>query len=239
MKVLLAGSLCLILACAPRDSNGEPFTSPPSTSRPSGDGSGTSVPLPPPRRSGDLSVEEALQRRRSVRSYRSAALSLEEIGQLLWAAQGITDQARGLRTAPSAGATFPLEVYLLNSSAAHGLGAGVYRYRRDAHALEPVIKGDRRDQLFRVSLRQSAITDAPVVMVITAVPSRIEPRYGNLAPRFIAMEAGHAAQNVYLQSVPLGIGTVVIGAFDEAGVSEVLQLPHSERPLYILPIGKL
>lgn len=192
--------------------------------------------LPEPRRSGGLSLQEALERRRSVRDYSSRPLAVEEISQLAWAAQGITEPSRGFRTAPSAGATFPLEVDLLITGS-DGLSDGLYRYDSATHSLVPRLPGDQRQALLRASLGQQAIGRAPVVMVISGVLGRIEPRYGPLAPRFMAMEAGHVGQNVALQSVALGLGTVMIGAFEEARVGEVLQLPAGERPLYIIPIG--
>ncbi len=198
----------------------------------------TTIELPEPQRSGEISVEESLQQRRSVREYASTPLSLEEIGQLAWSAQGITDPARSFRTAPSAGATFPMELFFLISDAGD-FTEGVYRYRNENHSLEQVIEGDLRHDLYRAALQQDAITNAPVVLVITGVLSRIEPRYRDRAMRYMYMEAGHVAQNVYLQSVPLDIGTVVIGAFSDDGVSDVLQLDDGEYPLYIMPIGKL
>ncbi|TVQ68382.1 MAG: SagB/ThcOx family dehydrogenase [Balneolaceae bacterium] len=196
------------------------------------------IELPEPQRSGDVSVEETMEQRRSVREYASTPLTLEEIGQLAWSAQGITDPARGFRTAPSAGATFPMEIYFLLTGT-EDVPDGVYRYRNENHSLEPVIDGDLRHDLYQVALQQDAITNAPVVMVITGVLSRIEPRYRDRAMRYMYMEAGHVSQNVYLQSVPLDIGTVVIGAFSDDGVSDVLQLDDGEYPLYIMPIGKI
>ena len=221
----LLGCLCFIKACTPHNSNADTASM-------------TIIELPEPQRSGDVSVEETMQQRRSVREYASTPLTVEEIGQLAWSAQGITDPSQGFRTAPSAGATFPMEIYFLISNAGD-LADGVYRYLIDDHSLEQVIERDLRDDLYRVALQQDAVTNAPVVMVITGVLSRIEPHYHDRAMRYMYMEAGHVAQNIYLQSVPLEVGTVVIGAFSDDGVSEVLQLDGGEYPLYILPIGKL
>ncbi len=195
------------------------------------------IRLPEPQRTGEVSIEEALDTRRSVRRYASVALELETIGQLSWAAQGITEPRLGYRTAPSAGATFPIVIDLLIHGV-DGLETGVYRYLPDEHALENRFRGDHRAALQRASLRQRAILDAPVVMVISAVTARTARRYGARAERYVHMEAGHVAQNVYLQGIPLGIGTVVIGAFSDAGVSRVLRLAAGEQPLYILPLGK-
>jgi len=196
------------------------------------------IALPAPKLSGDLSVEEALQKRRSVRNYRDAALSLAEIGQLAWAAQGITGGNRGYRTAPSAGATFPIEIYFLLTGM-DDVPDGVYRYGNRDHRLVKVLPGDKRRDVFQAALRQEAIINAPVVMVITGVVERTAARYGERAPRFVYLEAGHVAQNVCLQAVGLDIGTVVIGAFDDDGIKRALQLAENESPLYLMPLGKL
>jgi len=194
------------------------------------------VTLPEPARAGEISLEETLERRRSLRSYAPGDLSLATIGQLAWAAQGISDRDRGFRTAPSAGATYPLEVDLLIQGV-EGLDDGVYRYRPDDHALQRRIAGDHRETLYHAAYRQSALRDAPVVMVISGVVARTAWRYGARAERYVHMEAGHVAQNVYLQGVALGVGTVAIGAFDDGAVSRTLQLAGGEAPLYLLPLG--
>ena len=200
--------------------------------------SGDVIRLPEPQRTGAVSVEEALEARRSVRRYASVPLELETIGQLSWAAQGITRPGPGYRTAPSAGATFPIEIDLL----IHGLDEleiGVYRYLPEEHALRKRFSGDHRSALRWAALRQRQVVDAPVVMVISGVTARTEDRYRGRAERYVYMEAGHVAQNVYLQGVSLGVGTVVIGAFWDAQVSRVLRLEDGEAPLYILPLGKM
>ena len=196
------------------------------------------VPLPQPELTGSVSIEQTLQKRRSVREYAGMPLSLEEIAQLAWSAQGITDKTTGFRTAPSAGATFPIEIYFLISNV-NNLDTGIYWYNNRDHALEKIIDGDKRYSLHGVSLHQESIINAPVVMVISGVVARTEQRYGDRALRYVYMEAGHVAQNVYLQGVALDIGTVVIGAFSDQGVQEVLQLDDGEHPLYIMPVGKM
>jgi len=195
------------------------------------------IPLPSPERTGARSVEQALDQRRSVRDYRREPLSLDQIGQLAWAAQGVSDPG-GYRTAPSAGATYPLEVDLLIQGI-DGLDDGVYRYLPSEHALQLRFGGDHREALAQAALGQAWVRDAPVVMVLSAVLARTEGRYGERAERYVAMEAGHAAQNVYLQGVALEVGTVVVGAFDDDGVASVLRLARGERPLYLLPLGQL
>ena len=195
------------------------------------------IPLPSPERTGTLTIERALDQRRSVRDYRRETLSLAQIGQLAWAAQGVSDPG-GYRTAPSAGATYPLEVDLLIQGI-DGLDDGVYRYLPSEHALQLRFGGDHREALAQAALGQAWVRDAPVVMVLSAVLARTEARYGERAERYVSMEAGHAAQNVYLQGVALEVGTVAVGAFDDDGVARVLELARGERPLYLLPLGQL
>ncbi|OPY38369.1 MAG: nitroreductase A [Methanoregula sp. PtaU1.Bin051] len=195
-----------------------------------------SVALPAPRIAGSVSVEEALAARRSVREYAKAPLPLSGLSQLLWAAQGITDPA-GLRTAPSAGALYPLEVYVACGNVS-GLSPGVYHYLPQSHALEKSIDHDVRDDLYRSALRQPAIRDAPAVILIAADYNRTIRKYGERGARYVHMEAGHASENVYLQAYALGIGTVAIGAFDDRSVQSVLGLPQNEVPLYLMPVGK-
>ncbi|MFZ5800738.1 MAG: SagB/ThcOx family dehydrogenase [Candidatus Omnitrophota bacterium] len=190
--------------------------------------------LPAAQTTGKLSVEEAIGRRRSVREYRREALSLKEVSQLLWAAQGISANWGG-RTAPSAGALFPLEIYLV-AGKVEGLAAGVYRYNPRMHALEKTVAGDKRFVLYTSSLFQSSIKDAPVSLVICAQYDRMMPKYGQRGERYVHMEAGHVSQNVYLQAEALGLATVAIGAFIDVAVKKVLDI--KEEPLYIMPAGK-
>jgi SagB-type dehydrogenase family enzyme len=186
--------------------------------------------LPEPSLKGSLTLEEAFLKRRSVREFSPEPLSISEIAQLLWAAQGITD-SRGFRTAPSAGALYPLELYVV-------LEGGVFHYDPQAHSLITVSAGDLRSDLHSVSLRQDAILNAPMILVITAVFSRTEAKYGRArSPRYVHLEAGHAAQNALLQAVSLGLGAVPIGAFEDSRVQEVLSLSVDHEPLYLIPIG--
>lgn len=201
-------------------------------------GQAPAIDLPEPRRTGAVSVEQALQWRRSIRRYAPDPLTLQEISQLVWAAQGVTAPARGFRTTPSAGATFPLEIDLLVTGV-EGLEDGVYRYRVRDHALERRISEDLRRDLHAAAHRQSVILDAPALMVISGVESRTARRYGRRAERYMFMEAGHAAQNVYLQGTALGIGTVVVGAFRDERVADVLRLAPDEQPLYLMPLGRM
>lgn len=190
----------------------------------------TEVRLPPPALAGALSLEQALARRRSVREFSAADLSSAELGQLLWAAQGVTD-AEGHRTAPSAGALCPLELCVVRRE-------GLFRYLPQRHALVARSVRDLRGPLAQAALGQECVRDAPVDLVITGVVARTAVRYGPRAERYVLLEAGHAAQNIHLQAVALGLGSVPVGAFDDEAVAEVLGLPDGERPLYIIPVGR-
>lgn len=186
--------------------------------------------LPQPQIEGLMSLEEALTLRRSVREFSSEVLSSGEISQLLWAAQGITDP-RGYRSAPSAGALYPLELFVV-------MAEGVFNYDPYANALSLIVEGDLRRDLYLVALSQDSILQAPLTMVFTAVYDRTEVRYGPArTPRYIQMEVGHAAQNLLLQVVSLGLGAVPIGAFEDDRVHAVLNLPPDHEPLYLIPIG--
>jgi len=188
------------------------------------------IALPSPARSGHLSLEQALARRRSVREFSDKPLSDQDLSQLLWAAQGIT-HLEDLRTAPSAGALYPLELYLVNA-------AGFHRYDPQHHELHRRSERDLRPALYRAALEQ-AVREAPAVFVITAIYERTARKYGDArSPRYVHMEAGHAAQNLLLQAVALGLGAVPIGAFHDAQVQKVLGLPTEEQPLYLIPTGR-
>jgi len=185
--------------------------------------------LPEPRRVGEISLEEALARRRSVREFSDTPLTEAEIGQLLWAAQGVTDDG-GHRTAPSAGALYPLELYV-------GTSSGLFHYDPARHGLTLHARGDRRPAMQAAGLHQDALGDAPAIFVIAAAYERTEVKYGARAPRYVHMEAGHAGQNILLEAVALGLAAVPMGAFDDALLKEDLSLPDDQRPLYLIPVG--
>lgn len=195
------------------------------------------IHLPAPDLEGDTSLEETLHRRRSIREYSADPLNLSEISQLLWAAQGITDPT-GKRTAPSAGALYPLEIYLVAGNV-DGLAPGVYRYIPADHSLTSFLKHDPRNKLHSAALSQDAVKDAPAVLVIAAVYERTAGKYGGRGDRYVHMEAGAAAQNIYLQAESLNLGTVFIGAFHDDQVKKALQLQGQEQPLGLLPVGKV
>ncbi|MCX6354663.1 MAG: SagB/ThcOx family dehydrogenase [Candidatus Aureabacteria bacterium] len=195
------------------------------------------ISLPAPSLKGSLSLEEALAHRRSVREYKKDSLSPIEVSQILWAAQGITGAREGFRTAPSAGATYPLEIYLVAGNV-KGLSPGVYRYISRTHVLVRTLAGDVRAGLCDAALGQQWVKDAPATVVIAAVYARTVARYGSRARRYIDIEVGHSGQNVYLQAEALGLGTVAVGAFDDGEVKRVLGLNKEEEPLYLMPLGK-
>ena len=186
--------------------------------------------LPPPQLKGTLTLEEALAKRRSVREFSDTPLTLAELGQLLWAAQGMTHPA-GLRAAPSAGALYPLEVYAVTRQAA-------YHYLPRGHQMTMHVQGDVRSALHAAALRQDPVLKAPAVIIIAAVYARTAQKYGEeRSPRYVHLEAGHAAQNVLLQAAALNLGAVPIGAFEDNRVKQVLALPSDQQPLYLIPVG--
>ncbi|NOZ64874.1 MAG: SagB/ThcOx family dehydrogenase [Caldiserica bacterium] len=196
------------------------------------------ITLPPPALKGKISVEEAISQRHSDREYLSFPLNLNQISQLLWAAQGITEKRSNRRASPSAGATYPLEIYVVSGNV-EGLEPGVYKYHPSTHSLALHLTGDKRAALSRAALNQRWVSEAPVDLSISAVYSRTTFRYGKRGIRYVDMEAGHTAENISLQCISLGLGSVVVGAFDDEKVKEVLSLPEEEDPLYILPVGKV
>ncbi len=201
------------------------------------------ISLPAPSLKGLCSVEEALQGRRSVRSYKVKPLSLTEISQLLWAAYGVTEKSTGFRggmkTAPSAGAAYPLEIYLVAGDVT-GLSDGIYRYLPESHGLLKTGDGDVRSTLCRAAHGQDMIRKAPASIIYSAIYARTTDRYGSRGQnRYVCMDLGHSAQNVYLQAYSLGIGTCAVGAFDDKAVMKVIPFTKDEVPLYIMPLGKI
>lgn len=194
------------------------------------------VRLPPPRFDGPLALEEALLARRSVRTFSRDPLTVDELTQLLWAAQGIT-HVQGYRTAPSAGALYPLEVYVAVGRMV-GLSTGLYRYRGREHALDVIDDRDLRPELSAAALQQRPVERAPVVFLFAAAYGRMTAKYGERGVRYVDMEAGHAAQNLCLQAVALDLKSVVIGAFQDLPVKRIAKLPAPEEPLYLVPVGK-
>jgi SagB-type dehydrogenase family enzyme len=194
------------------------------------------IKLPAPQHRGLVSVERALATRRSIRNYKKQPLDLEEASQLLWSAQGVSN-SRGYRTAPSAGALYPLEVYAVVGNV-KSLEAGIYKYIIRGHALMEMATDDRRQDICRAALHQSYIAAAPLVLLLCTVNERVTNKYGERGMRYVFIEVGHAAQNVCLQAVALGLGTVVIGAFRDNDVKAAAQMAENEHPAYIIAVGR-
>ncbi len=199
---------------------------------------GEEIFLPQPRYQNQTSIEEAILQRRSVREYRDETLTLQEISQLLWAAQGITDPQTGKRAAPSAGALYPLKVYVMGKI--ENLAIGVYQYSPHNHSLIKAGDKDLKKELVKAAYGQTWIEKAPVNIIFTGNYEIIAQKYGGeKAPRYTHMEVGHAAQNVYLQAESLNLGTVAVAGFEIEEVRKILGLPAEEEPLYIMPVGKI
>lgn len=191
--------------------------------------SGREVRLPTVGPAEGGALEQVMARRRSVRDFLPTPLSAAQIGRLLWAAQGSTGR-RGLRTAPSAGALYPLHLYVVTQ-------AGVYHHQREPHALRRIREGDARKELARTALGQQPIAEAPAVFAIAADPKRTEAKYGPRAERYVVLEAGHVAQNILLQATAMQLGAVPIGAFHDRAVSRTLRIPKEQTVLYLIPVG--
>jgi SagB-type dehydrogenase family enzyme len=197
------------------------------------------VYLPSPFTTGGLPLVEAISLRRSVRSYSSEPILLFQLSQILWAAQGITDIQNNRRAAPSAGGTYPLEIYLvIGEDGIETIQGGVFHYEVEDHILQPHLPEDVRPELAAAALDQDFISVAPVSLIICAVYDRTLIRYSTRGERYVYMEIGHAGQNVYLQATALGLRTVAVGAFNDDKVCRVLRLDSRVRPLYIMPIGR-
>jgi SagB-type dehydrogenase family enzyme len=222
--LFVALSACVLLvACAPRE-GGEESMLQNSMDAP------VTVNLSSPSLSGARSLEEVLASRRSVREFMDVELAEVELSQLLWSAQGITDSS-GKRTAPSAGALYPLEVYV-------ALPRGFYHYNPEPHTLSLHVPGDQREVIHTASFEQDSILSASAVLVFTAVFERTTRKYGERASNYVYVEAGHAAQNLLLQATSLGLGGVPVGAFDGTRLQEALTLPEDHVPVYVVPVGR-
>lgn len=199
---------------------------------------GRTVQLPPATRQGVISLEEAIAARRSTRRYASDPLTRSQLSQLLWSAQGLTGDV-GLRAAPSAGATYPVEVYVVvGGPAVEGVPSGLYHYQVNSHSLSVQADHDVRLELAEAALGQGFIARAPAVIVLCAVYERTARTYGPRAERYVHMEVGHIGENISLQAAALGLATVMVGAFYDDAVAVALGLPRDVRPLYIIPVGR-
>jgi len=199
-----------------------------------------SIVLPEPRYTGNISVEEAMNKRRSIRRYSNEGLTLQEVSQLLWACSGKTFDGvtRASRTCPSAGGLYPLEVYIV-AGKVKSLKEGIYKYIWEDHRIEIMKEGDYRRKLAVAAIGQVWLMAAPASIIITAHYNKTGRVYGDRGIiRYVHMDAGHSAQNIYLQAVSLGLGTVAVGAFINERVKKILDL-EKEEPLYIMPVGRL
>ena len=195
----------------------------------------TLVKLPEPQIKSVCSLEESIKNRCSIREYANKPLSLANVSQLLWAAQGITHNSM-LRASPSAGALYPLEVYVCIGNVT-GLEKGKYHYNVQKHALEKISGDDKRADLSIAALGQPCIKQAPFVFILCGVFLRSQKKYGGRAQQYVYMEVGCVSENIYLQSTSLGLGTVFVGAFDDENVQKVLGLKSEQQPLCIVPVG--
>ncbi len=197
------------------------------------------IPLPSPSIRGSELLETIL-RRRSVREYRDEQLTMEELGVLLWSGYGCIDERCERRTVPSAGATYPSTLYVsVQNRGVEGLENGIYRYIDHKHALRIIRRGDYSRELYRACLDQEWVRDAPVNIIVAALPEVMTSWYGRRGYRYIYMEAGHIGQNIYLVATMLGLGTVAVGAFYDEDVREILKLSKNYMILYVMPIGRI
>jgi len=186
-----------------------------------------------------MSLEEAIANRRSIRRFSAQPISQLQLSQVLWAAQGITNASQKFRATPSAGAAFPLEIFVVcGRDCVEETADGIYHYDNDSHSLIPHHKGDSRPELARAALNQEMIYQAPVDIVICASYEKTTRYYGRRGERYVHIEVGHTGQNIYLEATALGLATVAIGAFRDEQVREVLRLEERYQPLYIMPLGK-
>jgi SagB-type dehydrogenase family enzyme len=236
MKKMLWNLGCVaILVALTLSGCNRPVSTPTPAQTPEG-GNEMQIILPEPRLKSDISLEEALHQRRSTREYTGEGLSFADISQLMWAAQGITSDWGG-RTAPSAGALYPLEVYIAAGNV-ENLSPGVYKYKPDRHELVKVKNDDVRAELAEAALNQAYVEEGAIDIIIAAVYDRTTKKYGERGVRYVHMEAGHAAQNIYLQASALDLGMVTIGAFSDDRVKEIVGMSEDESPLYVIPVGR-
>jgi SagB-type dehydrogenase family enzyme len=190
------------------------------------------IKLPEPDTKGGETLNSVIEERRSIRNYQDGELSLEEVSQLLWAGNGITDRKWGFRSAPSAGALYPVDIYVFND-------AGIYRYEPDGHFLKILSEEDSREELYLASLRQSSVKQADTVFVLVGFVKRTSAKYGDRALRYVFIEAGHICQNILLEVVNLQLGAVPIGAFEDDKIRKILSLDEDAIPIYVIPVGKI
>jgi len=205
----------------------------------SGSALAQAISLPRPRLQSKVSVEEAIQARRSIRAFARAPLQFSEVAQIVWAAQGITESAQGRRAAPSAGALYPVEIYLaVTKGGVEGLEVGVYRYDAANHGLQRVSAENRTERIVRAARNQTWAGQAALMVIIAGEYARTAVKYGERAQRYVHIEVGCVAENIFLQVQALGLRAGIIGAFDDASLQEAATLPAAHEPLLIMPVGR-
>jgi SagB-type dehydrogenase family enzyme len=195
------------------------------------------VALPEVVLAGEATLRRTLETRRSTREYSEAPLQLQQVASLLWAAQGITSPG-GLRTAPSAGAIYPLRGYFL-SFRVEGLPAGFYGFAVDTRALTMLTRGDKQAHLVKACSDQQCVQECAAALLLTAWYGRVRREFGALAEKLVAIEAGHIGQNWHLQAAALGLGSISLGNFDATAVKMLLPIPQDEEPVYLLLAGQV
>ncbi len=205
-------------------------SSPTITSTESDAGKREIIMLPEPVKKGEISLEEALWSRKSIRKFQDKKLDIKQLGQILWSAQGINRKGTHFKTCPSAGAAYPLTAYTVTEK-------GIFQYIPEGHKLEKMQGGDHREALSQACLGQRCVAEAPLSVVFTAVYENTTKRYGERGIMYVHLEAGHAAQNIHLQTVALGLGSVPVGAFSDEKVAKIMKFDKKEIPIYIIPVG--
>ena len=194
--------------------------------------------LPKPKLKGEVSVEAAIKHRRTIRSYLSKPLTLNQLSQILWSAQGITEDRGYKRAAPSGGALYPIDIYaVVGDNSVEELKAGIYHYEPHKHAVLLIAEGDFRTDVARAALSQMWMAKAPLNLVVTSEYSQITSKYGSRGERYAMIEAGHVGQNIFLQAEALGLRAGIVGAFHDNDVMRVIRISSSHDPLLILPVG--
>lgn len=197
------------------------------------------VKLPKPETQGALPLNDIILMRRSTRKFKNTPISLQDLSQLLWSGQGITGDQDFFRTVPSAGACHPLNLYVLvGSNGVSGLGEGFYKYSNVKHELLKISDEDLRPKLVEFAHNQKYLLDASINLFISGDYSKSQKRYEERGIRYTHIDLGHCAQNIHLEVESLGLGCVMVGAFEDEKIKEILNLPENESPLYIIPVGK-
>ncbi len=196
------------------------------------------VNLPTPNTHGNLAVEKAIKQRRTVRSFADEPVTIDHLSQILWAAQGVTDEGGLKRATPSGGALYPIDVYaVVGKNGVRGLARGVYLYDPPLHSIRKIVVTDQREDAAVAALKQMWMATAPVILVLTAEYTRITVKYGKRGKRYAMIEVGHIGQNVFLQCETLGLAAGIVGAFDDKDVARAINAKNDHEPLIMMPVG--